>query len=154
LCDKQGAAVSLNAMAVLARDQGDVAVANSLFEESLVLWRELGDQKAVARSLSNLANVVKLQGDYPRAGSLYAECLFIFRGLGDRTGIAWSLNYQGDVARDQGDSAAARKLYEEGLTIFGNSVTAGASPARWLIWEAWQENSEIAPQQTLCTGKA
>ncbi len=96
----------------------DVAVAHSLFEESLVLWRELGDQKAVARSLSNLANVVKLQGDYPRARSLYAECLSIFRGLGDRTGVAWSMNYQGDVARDQGDSAAARTLYEQGLAIF------------------------------------
>jgi len=100
------------------RHRGDIVIAHALFEESLVLWRELGDQKAVARSLSNLANVVKLQGDYDRARSLYAECLSIFRGLGDRTGVAWSLNYQGDVARDQGDSAAARTLYEEGLAIF------------------------------------
>jgi len=118
LLDKQGVAVSLNALAVNARGRGDVPVARSLFEESLVLWRELGDQKAVARSLSNLANIVKLQGDNARARSLYAECLSIFRGLGDRTGVAWSMNYQGDVARDQGDSAAARTLYEQGLAIF------------------------------------
>src|SRR6266436_1930192 len=118
LGDKQGAAVSLNALALSAQVRADVAVAHSLFEESLVLWRELGDQKAVARSLSNLANVVKLQGDYDRAHSLYGECLSIFRGLGDRTGVAWSTNYQGDVARDQGDSAAARTLYEQGLAIF------------------------------------
>jgi predicted ATPase len=118
LRDKQGAAVSLNALAVNARDRGDVPVARSLFEESLVLWRELGDQKAVARSLSNLANIVKLQGDNARARSLYAACLSIFRGLGDRTGVAWSMNYQGDVARDQGDSAAARTLYEQSLAIF------------------------------------
>jgi tetratricopeptide (TPR) repeat protein len=89
-----------------------------VLEESLVRWRELGDQKAIARSLSNLANVVKLQGDYPRARSLYAECLSIFQGMEDRTGVAWSLNYQGDVARDQGESAAARTLYEQGLAIF------------------------------------
>jgi len=84
----------------------------------MVLWRELGDQKAVARSLSNLANIVKLQGDNAHARSLYAECLSIFRELGDRTGVAWSTNYQGDVARDQGDSAGARMLYEQGLVIF------------------------------------
>ena len=118
LQDRQGVAVSLNALAVQARDRGEFAVAHSLFEESLVLWRELGDQRAVARCLSNLANVVKLQGDFARARSLYAECLSIFRELGDRTGVAWSLNYQGDVARDQGDSAAARTLYEHGLEIF------------------------------------
>jgi predicted ATPase/serine/threonine protein kinase len=118
LHDKQGVAVSLNALASLAQGRGDVAVAHSLFEESLAVWRELGDLKAVARSLSNLANVVRLQSDYARALSLYAECLSIFRGLGDRTGVAWSLNHEGDVARDQGDTLAARTLYEQGLAIF------------------------------------
>ena len=116
--DPQGAAVSLNALAVNARDRGDVGLAGSLFEESLALWRESGDQKAVARSLSNLATIAKLQGDNVRARSLYAECYSIFRDLGDRTGVAWSLNSQGDVARDQGDSAAAQELYEQGLAIF------------------------------------
>jgi tetratricopeptide (TPR) repeat protein len=118
LGDNQGVAVSLNALAVFARDRGDVAAAHSLFEESLVLWRELGDLKAVARSLSNLANAVTLKGDYARARSLYAECLAIFRGLRDQTGVAWSLNHQGDVARDQGDFIAAQTLYEQALTIF------------------------------------
>jgi len=60
----QGVAVSLNALAVHARDRGDIETSHSLFEESLMLWKECGDQLAVARSLSNLANAVKLQGDY------------------------------------------------------------------------------------------
>ena len=85
LRDRQGAAVSLNALAVNARDRGDVAIARSLFEESLLLWRELNDPRAAARSLSNLANVVKLQGDYVRSRDLYAECLTIFQELGDQT---------------------------------------------------------------------
>ncbi len=116
--DKQGVAVSLNAMAVNTRDRGDVEVAHTLFEESLLLWKELGDQKAVARALSNLGSVVKSRGDYARARSLYGECLAIFAGLGDRTGVAWSLNHQGDAAREQGDCAAARTLYEQALAIF------------------------------------
>src|SRR4029077_12078952 len=99
-------------------DRGDIPNARSLFEESLTVWREVGDPKAVASAVSNLANVVKLQGDNTRARSLYAGGLSIFRGLGDRTGVAWSMNYQGDVARDQGDPAAARALYEESLEIF------------------------------------
>jgi predicted ATPase/serine/threonine protein kinase len=118
LGDKQGAAVFLNALAIIALDRGDLSVARSVFEESLVLWRELGDQKSIARSLSNLANIVKLQGDNAGAGSLYVEALSIFRRIGDWTGVAWSMNYQGDVARDQGDSAAARTMYEQSLAIF------------------------------------
>ena len=154
LGDKTGVAVSLNALAVFARDRGDVEVAHVLFEESLVLWRELGDQKAVARALSNLANVVKLQGDYARARSLYAECLSIFRGLGDRTGVAWSLNYQGDVARDQGDSAAAQTLYEQGLAMFRELDD------RWGIAGTLADLGNLAREQgdystaRFCTGKA
>lgn len=118
LGDQRGVAVCLNAMAVHARDYGEIAVASSLFEEGLVLWRELGDRQAEARALSNLASVVKLQGDHSRALSIYADCLAIFQGIGDRTGVAWSMNYQGDVMRDQGDSASARMMYERGLAIF------------------------------------
>ncbi len=51
LGDKQGAAVSLNALAVNARDRGDVPVARPLFEESLALWRESGDPEG-CRSFS------------------------------------------------------------------------------------------------------
>ncbi|HTC32095.1 MAG TPA: protein kinase [Bryobacteraceae bacterium] len=119
LDDKQGAAVSLNALGVNARNRCDLVPAHALFEESLLLFRELGrDQKAVARSLSNLASVAKLQGDFARARSLHTECLAIFGGLGDRTGIGWSLNSQGDIAREQGDSAAAQALYQQALVIF------------------------------------
>jgi tetratricopeptide (TPR) repeat protein len=98
-------------------DRGGIATARARFEESLLLWRELGDLKAVARALSNLASVVKLQGDYDHARSLYAECLSICRGLGDRTGVGWSFNYQRDVARDPCDFVSARSLYERALAI-------------------------------------
>jgi predicted ATPase/serine/threonine protein kinase len=118
LGDKQGAAVSLNALGTTARIQGHLAVAHPLLDESLALWRELGDQRAIARALSNLANVLRLQGDYSRARALCGECLSICRVLGDQNGVAWSLNNEGDIARAEGDSAAARTLYQQGLGIF------------------------------------
>jgi tetratricopeptide (TPR) repeat protein len=116
--DKQSIAVSLNALAVTARDRGEVAASRSLFEESLAVWRDLGDSRVVARSLSNLANVVKLQGEYAQARALHDECRSIFRQLDDRLGAAWSLNYEGDVAREQGDATAAHALYEQSLAAF------------------------------------
>jgi predicted ATPase len=116
--DVQGAAVSLNALAVNARDSGDLVLAHSRYQQSLSLWKELDDQRAIATSLSNLANVVKLDGDFKRAHDLYSECRELFDKLGDRAGVAWTVNYQGDVARDRGDSLAAQTLYEQALHVF------------------------------------
>jgi tetratricopeptide (TPR) repeat protein len=118
LKDEWGVGISLNALAVITRDRGNIADSRKFFEESLTVWRKLGDRAAVARVLSNLANVVKLQGDYALARSLYEECLSIFKELGDLAGMAWSLNHQGDMARGQGDPAGARALYEQSLATF------------------------------------
>ncbi len=146
LGDKQGAAVSLNGLAVQARDQGDLAGASAQMEESLKLWRELGDPRAVARSLSNLANVAKLQGDFARARTLHEECHSIFQGLGDRTGVAWSLDYQGDIVREQGDSAGARALYEQGLAQFRELGD------QWGIAGTLADLGNLAREQGDCAG--
>jgi tetratricopeptide (TPR) repeat protein len=116
--DQQSMAVSLNALAVVNRDQGKLVAANELFEESLTLWKQLGGRLAVARGLSNLATVRKLQGNFEAARELYEECQAIFAELGDRTGIAWAFNYQADLLREQGHLAEARALYECGIGAF------------------------------------
>ena len=43
LNDARGVAIALNALAVIARDHGDLSTSRSLFEESLAAWRALGD---------------------------------------------------------------------------------------------------------------
>ena len=73
LGDEWGIAVSLNALAIVARDRGDYAAAQSYFERSLACWRMLSDPSAIARCLHNLANVVRVQGDYDRARGRWAR---------------------------------------------------------------------------------
>ena len=75
LDDNRGVAVALNALAVNARDRGELAAASLLFERCVAIWKDLGDSADMARAISNLANVMKLQGDSARASSLYDECL-------------------------------------------------------------------------------
>jgi predicted ATPase/DNA-binding winged helix-turn-helix (wHTH) protein len=118
LGDDLGAAVSLNALAITARDRGDYIAAQSYFEESLAYWRKVCDRVATARCLHNLANVAKIRGDYARARFALLEAMQIFEEMGDRSGAAWSLNQQGDVAREQGDLAAARGIYQRALSGF------------------------------------
>jgi predicted ATPase/DNA-binding winged helix-turn-helix (wHTH) protein len=118
LDDEWGIAVTLNALAVSARDQGDYSAAQANFERSLGCWRKLSDRLAVARCLHNLANVVKVRGDYSGAQAALREATLIFEEAGDRSGAAWSINQQGDIAREQGDSATARDLYHRALGVF------------------------------------
>jgi len=108
---------ALNGAGGLARNQGDNAVAQSLYEESLTIRRNLGDQSGIAATLGSLGTVAYIQGDYVGARALNEEGLTIMRQLGSPLGIANAFSSLGSVAYIQGDYAAARALYEESLTI-------------------------------------
>jgi tetratricopeptide (TPR) repeat protein len=107
----------LNSAGILAKNQGYYEMARALYEEGLVIFRELEDKRGIANCLNSLGVVTKDQGDFAEARALYEQSLAIRRELGDKRGIAASLNNLGVVAKDQGDYAAARALYEEALEI-------------------------------------
>jgi len=105
-------------MGIVAREQNDNATAKALYEESLSLRRELGDQWGIGAALNNLGLVVLHDGDYPAARELYGECLQVFKDLGNRQAMASPLSNLGRVAYQQGDYAGARALIKESLAIF------------------------------------
>ena len=118
LGDKQGVAVSLNALAVNARDRGELRLRALCSKKAWCCgenWatRRLSLVLSVTWRMSSSCRVTM-----PARARSTRSVSPSSKGLGDRTGVAWSMNYQGDVARDQGDSAAARTLYEQGLAIF------------------------------------
>ena len=108
---------ALNGAGALGRMQGDYAQARVLHEESLAIFRELGDKYGVAHSLNDLGSLARNHGDYAQARLLYEESLTIGRELGERRGIAYSLNHLGNLTAEQGDYSEASVLYEESLTI-------------------------------------
>jgi tetratricopeptide (TPR) repeat protein len=97
---------------------GDAAAALSLLDESLMLYRTLGDAWSVAHILADLGMIALGRGDTPRARARYEEGLALARALGDGALIAAALNNLGEVARYEGDHARAAALYEEGLDLF------------------------------------
>ena len=119
-CDELSPSVcvqSLYGAGVLAYEQGDVGRAKVCSEESLRLWRELGDKRGIAQSLNSVANVAFVQGDYARAMALYTESRLIWRELDDQPGLATCLNNLGLLAHYQGDNERARSFYEESLAL-------------------------------------
>jgi predicted ATPase/DNA-binding SARP family transcriptional activator/uncharacterized protein HemY len=97
--------------------QGEYTSARSLYEESLSIYRELGDRNGIAHCLGSLGNATREQGDYASAYALYEESLAIYRNVQDRSGIAYCLGNLGDAAYEQGDYPTARSLYEEALAL-------------------------------------
>src|SRR5207302_9300116 len=83
---------ALSGMALLAYPQGEAAMSRSLLEESLSIFKQLGDKQGAAYALNVLAVVVQQQGDYELGRALLEESLAIRRELGDRWGVAQSLN--------------------------------------------------------------
>ena len=118
-----GAPPSVRAMALLgaswlAREQGDVVRAVALAEESLTLYRELGDTRGTADALRGLGWVARRQSDLEQAAARLEESLGLCRELGDKRGIADALCGLAWVAEDQGDYGRQAALVEECLALY------------------------------------
>ena len=74
---------ALRAAALLASQQSDLAVADSLGYEALALFRELGDQRGVGWTLNVLGWNAMARGDYGEARRLYEEAADAHSGPGD-----------------------------------------------------------------------
>ena len=111
-------AALLNNQGIVARHRLDLDGARRLNDESIALFRELGDRWSLGQLLNNQACVLADQHEFVGARALLAESLRIRRQLGDRAGLALSLNTLADVLIDEGDHAAAVPTIDESLAIY------------------------------------
>lgn len=110
-------AATLDAAGALAHDQGDYAVAAAHNDESILLWRELGDGGGLATALNNRGNAALDQDDYEHAVRCYEEALALYRASGDQTGAAKVSTNLGALAYDQNDLERAAALLGESVTL-------------------------------------
>ena len=110
-------AKALAGAGLLARRQGEQRRAISFLEESLVLYREQGDETGVAAALHQLAHVAEESGDYLGATSLFEESLALSKAAGDAWGIPLSLTCLAHAAHRYGDDLYAAALLEESLPL-------------------------------------
>jgi tetratricopeptide (TPR) repeat protein len=114
-------AQSLNNLAMVLRDQGDLAAARPLYERALTIReRVLGPQdRATAQSLYNLAGLLQAQGNFAGARPLFERALAIReRVFGtEHHETAQSLSSLALLLAAQGDPGRARPLSERALAI-------------------------------------
>ncbi|MGO8947863.1 MAG: ATP-binding protein [Ktedonobacterales bacterium] len=124
VASSQGAPASLRARALIAAagfafEQGDMGPAETLSQESLALYRELGDTRGMVNSLSWLVDIASWQGaHYSVLRARKEELLALARQVGDKEALAWTLASLGGIVSILSDYSAGWALYEESLALF------------------------------------
>jgi predicted ATPase/serine/threonine protein kinase len=124
-------AEALYAAGLVTGEQGDGPTTRTLLDESVALYRELGDEHATLVALNALSVACQLMGDLAAARTHLETVLREARRLGDAHTVARCLNNLGSVAHATGDLAEARRSYEECRAAFaGQGDRTGAA---WAI---------------------
>ena len=99
----------------------DMKFARPLLDESLAIYRELGDQRGIGNVLWAIGGTDTF-GDRPtEALPVLVEARDAFRAIGDRTMEAWTLHMTGVVDIALGDVAAAGDAFRHALRHFVES---------------------------------
>ncbi|GIW35453.1 tetratricopeptide repeat protein [Meiothermus sp.] len=117
LGDRRGEAITLNNLAVSARDQADYPRVEYYARLSLAIAQEIGDRNLEALGLMNLGVVLRGQSQNEAAKAHFQLSLAIFSELGEKRSVAALHNYLGNLAQEQGYWQEARQLYQQSLEL-------------------------------------
>jgi predicted ATPase/DNA-binding CsgD family transcriptional regulator len=106
---------ALYAAAELAWGLDELERAETLCEECLSLFRQLGDPWGIASSLDLLGRTARVRGQYVLAGSLLQEAEVLFGQTGDRWMQSRCQVALARTAMEQGQYEQARRLLEDNL---------------------------------------
>jgi predicted ATPase/DNA-binding SARP family transcriptional activator len=101
--------------AIFPLRQGDTKRAAALLQESLDLYRELGDEEGIARATAELGAVAIAHQDLDRAAALYGEAVPLFRSQGKLSRVAASLGNLGTIAHMRRDFETAVVYYVDAI---------------------------------------
>ncbi|TMD64917.1 MAG: tetratricopeptide repeat protein [Chloroflexi bacterium] len=129
-------AKALGGAGVVMGNLGDFEQAMALGQQSLALFRKLGERPGTALSLYGLGTMAWLRGNLEMARSRLVEALTLFRGLDDPWGITSVLISLASVALERGEYARTRALLEESLALAREQADKRGIANALLTW-AW-----------------
>jgi tetratricopeptide (TPR) repeat protein len=113
--DENEAAIALNGLGLVAKDQGDLAAALEYHERARSVYASLGDSVGMARALTYASIAAYWQAEYQRCYDLAQQAIALQSGIGDVTSIAYSRDVQGMALVRSG-------RYDEGIAILDECV--------------------------------
>ncbi|MHB0969774.1 MAG: BTAD domain-containing putative transcriptional regulator [Thermoanaerobaculia bacterium] len=105
---------------------GDTRTARSMLEESLAMWRALGDERELAFNLSALAQLLATAGDLATAEQHATESLALAR----RVGVPWDIGYS--LANAAAFVAQARGAFDQADRYLAEAEAIYADPRHLL----------------------
>jgi tetratricopeptide (TPR) repeat protein len=114
--------------AVVRRVPKNYPEARRFLEESLAIYRELGDRWGITRTLNAWGHAASEFGRYPEDEIHRLQALKLAKEIDNPMEIAWALGNLGRIARAQGEYARARHFFEQGLAAakgIGGGIAIG-----------------------------
>ena len=112
-------AAALDGAGQLAAVRADDHAQRVYQDESLAIWRSLGEDAKTASTLGDLGSAAHTRADYPAAQAMHEQALVLARRAGDALQMARSLSGLGVLALHQGDLPRATGYFEEARARFG-----------------------------------
>jgi predicted ATPase/DNA-binding SARP family transcriptional activator len=101
---------------------GDTQLTTAWLQESLDLFRELGDEEGIARATAELGGVAIAESDLDRAAAFYEESLPLLCAQGNLSRVAVAFGNLGTIAHMRGEHTTAVEYYDQAIEA---SRTAG-----------------------------
>lgn len=140
----------LSVAGTMATGQSDYASAEPMLEESLTLFRELGDRRGITHALGSSGITAVRQKRRQRGILRFTEAADLFLEEGVNWGVAFMLSFQAMAWLDQGDTSRARPLAERGLALFREAEDGqGASVALYTLAVVARASSAHEQAKTL-----
>ena len=109
----------MNNLAANAYARGDYETARGYLEESLALFRKIGDKQGEGTTLNNLSGIYRNRKDYETALQYLEQSLRIQREIGDINGLAITLNNMAVIVfQHQGKPEEALPMFIQAYQIF------------------------------------
>jgi predicted ATPase len=107
----------LYALGVLLEERSQQERAADLFNESLNVYRTVGDDKRIAATLNSLGIATSALGRFDEGRAFLRESLAIKERSGDTQGVATSLGNLAVLAMEEGDLDASEELFVQSSAL-------------------------------------
>jgi predicted ATPase/DNA-binding SARP family transcriptional activator len=111
-------ATALDGAGQLASVQADFVAQRAFHQESMAIWRSLGEDSKVASCLGDLGAAAHILGEYDEARAMYAEARELAERAGDAQLTARCLSGLGRLALHQDDLELATAYYTDSMARF------------------------------------
>jgi len=115
--DKEGEADTLNSIADISYDTGEIQEALNYYQQALDIQRQLKLLPKQALTLKNFAKVYTYLGDYQRSVDTYKQALTIFKQIGDKGQEAYTLHDIGSVYQEDKQYQLSLDYYHQALQL-------------------------------------